>query len=545
MKCAFLIPCYNHGYALRTVVSSLIQYQLPILIVNDGSDQETTSIIDDITHEYVLVEQLALKTNSGKGGAVMSGIKQLHQQAFTHALQVDSDGQHDLEAIPNLLDAAKRHPQKLISGKPVYSDSVPKARLYGRYATHLSVWLETLSLQIQDSMIGFRVYPLAPCYQLFERCSLGTRMDFDIEVLVRLYWQGVDIEYIPVNVYYPEGGVSHFSAFRDNVRISWLHTRLIVSMLLKIPRLIARNINRHVHWSRRSENGTVLGIKTLLFAYKYLGRDFFKLLLYPVIAYYYLFDRRARHASQQFQKAVSSHKQVPVENSYRHLYSFGVSMIDKLGAWMGQYSKEQIVINDEALFKHAVNQSQGSVIIGSHLGNLEACRALSRHHAGLKINAIVFTQHAEKFNQVMESVNSDSTLNLIQVTDLGPDVAILLKQKLAQGEWVVIVGDRTPVSNNGRVVWSDFLGSPAPFPLGPFILASVLQHPTYVMFGFSEQKQVSVYLEELQLQALPRKQRAQALQNNVDMYASRLEHYALQFPLQWFNFYDFWKLNDE
>ncbi|MGL6259495.1 glycosyltransferase family 2 protein [Vibrio sp. WXL210] len=545
MNCAILIPCYNHGRALVGVIESLQAVSLPILVVNDGSNQETSEIITSLVDNYQSVSQLHLSQNSGKGGAVMAGLKHLYQQGYSHALQVDADGQHDLLAIPKLLAAAKKSPHKLISGKPVYGESVPKARLYGRYATHVSVWIETLSLQIKDSMIGFRVYPLAPCCELFARKQLGTRMDYDIEVLVRLYWQGVDIEYIPVEVHYPEDGISHFSGLKDNLRISWLHTRLITGMLPRIPSLLKRNWTRHVHWSSRRENGTVIGMKLLLWAYKCFGRGLFKALLHPVIGYYYLTDHKSRRASKQFQTAVANTNQQPVKSSYRHLYQFGEAMLDKLAAWMGEYSNDHVSINDPELLREAASQERGCLIIGSHLGNLEACRALSQHYTGLKMNAIVFTQHAEKFNAVMESVNKDSSLNLIQVTELGPDTAILLEQKLAAGEWVVIVGDRTPVSNNKRVVWSDFMGAQAPFPLGPFILASVLKHPTYVMFGFCASNSIEVHLEALPLKPLSRKQRDQDIQDNVDLYVSRLEHYALRYPLQWFNFYDFWKLDNE
>ncbi len=545
MNCAILIPCYNHGQALVGVIESLQSVQLPVLIVNDGSDQETTDIINTLCEAYQGVSQLHLSQNTGKGGAVMAGLKQLYRDGYTHGLQVDADGQHDLKCIPKLLEVAADSPGKLISGQPIYGDSVPKARLYGRYATHISVWIETLSFQLKDSMIGFRVYPLQPCCELFSRKQLGTRMDFDIEVLVRLYWQGVDIEYVPVEVHYPENGISHFSGLKDNLRISWLHTRLMTEMLPRIPALVKRNWLRHVHWASRKENGTVLGMKFLLWVYKYLGRNFLKVLLYPVIGYYYLVDHKSRNASRQFQLAVANINQQPVKSSYRHLYNFGVAMVDKLAAWMGEYVNEQVKINDPALFHEAVEQERGCLIIGSHLGNLEVCRALSLQYTGLKINAIVFTQHAEKFNAVMETVNKDSSLNLIQVTEIGPDTAIGLEQKLAQGEWVVIVGDRTPVSSNKRVVWSDFLGTLAPFPLGPFILASVLKYPTYVMFGFCSSNQIDVVLEALPLKPLSRKQRDKDIQDNVDLYVSRLEHYALRYPQQWFNFYDFWKLDND
>ncbi|PMH44596.1 acyltransferase [Vibrio sp. 10N.286.49.B3] len=545
MNCAILVPCYNHGLALKGVIDSLQPVNLPILIVNDGSDLVTTQIIDQLAEQYESVNQLHLKVNSGKGGAVIAGIKHLHHRGYTHALQVDADGQHDLEAIPKLLQAANLSPYKLISGFPIYGDSVPKARLYGRYATHISVWIETLSLQIKDSMIGFRIYPLSKCCELFAHKQLGTRMDFDIEVLVRLYWKGVDIEYIPVKVHYPEDGISHFSGVKDNLRISWLHTRLICGMLPRIPTLLKRNLTRNIHWSSRKENGSVLGMKLLFASYKCFGKNLFKWFLHPVIAYYYLMDHKSRRASKQFQLAVAKTNKQPVKSSYQHLYNFGEAMLDKLAAWTGQYSPDDITINDSQLLQQAVEHERGCLIIGSHLGNLEACRALSRRYTGLKMNAIVFTQHAEKFNAVMESVNKDSALNLIQVTELGPDTAILLEQKLAAGEWVVIVGDRTPVSQNRRVEYSSFMGERAPFPLGPFILASVLKSPTYVMFGFCEQNRINVHLEALPLKPLTRKHREQDIQYNIDLYASRLEHYALRYPLQWFNFFDFWKLDNE
>ncbi|MGX9416878.1 glycosyltransferase family 2 protein [Vibrio sp. WJH972] len=545
MKYAILIPCYNHGQALIEVINSLQETALPILIVNDGSDANTSNIIDDLASKFESVSPLHLPENSGKGGAVMAGIKHLQTLGFSHAIQVDADGQHDLKAIPELLKISQRSPDKLVSGAPIYGDSVPKARLYGRYATHVSVWISTLSFEIKDSMIGFRAYPIEMCCALFSRKQLGTRMDFDTEILVRLYWQGVDIEYLPVNVHYPENGISHFSGLKDNLRISWLHTRLITEMFIRSPQLLKRNWKRNVHWSRKKENGSILGMKALLWSYKVFGRSLFKSLLYPVILYYYLTDHKSRNASKQFQLEVAKRNNAPIASSYRHLFNFGEAMLDKLAAWMGQYSVDDVVVHNESCFEEAIKSDTGCLILGSHLGNLEACRALSERYTGLKMNAIVFTQHAEKFNSVMESVNKDSSLNLIQVTDLGPDTAILLEQKLNAGEWVVIVGDRTPVTKNKRVVWSDFMGKQAPFPLGPFILASILKHPTYAMFGFCFSGKIEVHLEPLPFQPLVRGKREQGLQTNVAMYASILERYALRYPLQWFNFYDFWKLDNE
>lgn len=185
--------------------------------------------------------------------------------------------------------------------------------------------------------------------------------------------------------------------------------------------------------------------------------------------------------------------------------------------------------------------------MGSHLGNLELCRALSRRHTHLKINALVFTEHAERFNTVMKTVNPQSEVNVIQVSKIGPDTAILLQQKIDDGEWIVIVGDRTSVTKENRVIWADFLGKPAPFPQGPFMLASILKQPVYLMFGLRDDTQkdplFDVYLEPFSEQIiLPRGKREEALQEVVQNYAQRLEHFTLKAPSQWYNFFNFWQL---
>jgi hypothetical protein len=184
------------------------------------------------------------EVNQGKGGAVMTGFRTAHAMGFSHALQVDADGQHDLGDVARFLDAARAAPEALVAGYPVYDESVPRGRLYGRYATHVWVWINTLSLEIRDSMCGFRVYPLASVMALLGRTRLGLRMNFDIEILVRLHWDGVRFVQLPTKVGYPADGVSHFRLWLDNALISRLHASLFGGMLLRAPRLLARR------WSR-------------------------------------------------------------------------------------------------------------------------------------------------------------------------------------------------------------------------------------------------------------------------------------------------------
>ena len=184
------------------------------------------------------IHLLTHQMNPGKGGAVITGLMAAKKLGFSHVLQVDADGQHDLNDIDALLALSLQYPLALISGKPVYDDSIPKGRLWGRSITHFWVHIETLSLQVKDTMCGFRVYPLATSCQLIQQISLGKRMDFDIEIMVRLFWRNVDIKFVPTKVDYPEDGQSHFRALHDNVLISWLHTRLVIGMLVRFPYLV-------------------------------------------------------------------------------------------------------------------------------------------------------------------------------------------------------------------------------------------------------------------------------------------------------------------
>jgi len=241
----FIVPVYNHGATVGATVTALARHDLPIYLVDDGSEAITATVLDRLAASIDQVRLVRRAANGGKGAAVMSGMRAAHADGRGHACQVDADGQHALADIPDFLAAARAQPEALICGVPEYDASVPKGRLYGRYATHVWVWIETLSFDIQDSMCGFRVYPLGPTHRLIDQVRLGERMDFDIEILVRLFWRGVRIVNRPTRVTYPEGGISHFRPLRDNLRISWLHTRLFFGMLPRLPWLLARRVIRH------------------------------------------------------------------------------------------------------------------------------------------------------------------------------------------------------------------------------------------------------------------------------------------------------------
>ena len=243
MTLCLLVPHYDHVTQFRRLLPSLAKIDLPLVIVDDASPTdafaELQQLLGDSGGQVTLVRH---DENQGKGGAVTTGLITAHDAGFSHALQIDADGQHDVACIDALRALSEQHPDAIICGEPVFDQSISKLRYYGRYLTHALVWLETLSTHIRDAMCGFRVYPTGAVVDLIRKRPPGARMAFDPELLVRASWAGIPIRYTPVRVRYPEDGASHFHYLRDNAIISWMHTRLIAGMVLRLPVLLARKL---------------------------------------------------------------------------------------------------------------------------------------------------------------------------------------------------------------------------------------------------------------------------------------------------------------
>lgn len=235
-----VIPIYNHHKTIARTVQALRTHGLAVLIVDDGSDAATVDVLAALVGAHADIQLLRLPHNQGKGRALTAGLLAAREAGYTHALQIDADGQHDTDDAPRFIAAARAHARAMICGKAVYDDSVPRVRLYGRYLTHVCVWIETLSLAISDSMCGYRLYPLAATCAEIARAPMPARMDFDTEIAVRLCWRGVPVRNLPTKVIYPADGLSHFRMFHDNVRMTAMHTRLLLGMLPRAPGLLWR-----------------------------------------------------------------------------------------------------------------------------------------------------------------------------------------------------------------------------------------------------------------------------------------------------------------
>lgn len=239
MNYGFLIPVYNHGFSAYEEVKELLHYGLPVILVDDASDRENKKWLRDCTLLSELVHLVTLEKNTGKGGAVVAGFRKAGEIGLTHVLQLDADGQHDISRVPRFLELSKERPDFLVAGYPEYDASVPASRVKGRRVANFFTHLVTFNKKaIKDSMCGFRVYPVGESCRLTSGGLWDYRMGFDIEILVKMYWNRVPIVSESVRVTYPEGGSSNFRMVRDNVRITFVFFRLCFGMLFHIPSLI-------------------------------------------------------------------------------------------------------------------------------------------------------------------------------------------------------------------------------------------------------------------------------------------------------------------
>jgi predicted LPLAT superfamily acyltransferase len=301
------------------------------------------------------------------------------------------------------------------------------------------------------------------------------------------------------------------------------------------------------HWAQLEETSFIWGMQFLLNVYRLFGRRVLQFFLYPVVTYYWLINSSGRQASRQYlHKVVAYLSEQGLQgshfDSFRHFVSFSNAIIDKLAALSGSISLKDIEYKGrEAIIEH-LSQGRGLLILGSHLGNMEVLRAVASLRKDVTLNVLIHTKHAIKFNALLNRNATTNRVNLMQVTDTNAATAMMLQDKIDAGELVVIAADRIPVTGQNRVSSAVFLGSPALFPQGPFILASLLKCPVYTLFCLKHQHKHSIYFDCFSERlTLPRQHREASLQKYAQDYADRLQHYCLKEPLQWFNFYDFWQ----
>jgi glycosyltransferase involved in cell wall biosynthesis len=240
-----LIPSYNPGPRAGATVRAALERWSPVWVVIDGSTDESPAQLAALGAHEPGLKLIVLEQNGGKGAAVLAGLRRAAAAGFTHALTMDADGQHPAERIEELMRVSQANPRAMVLGRPVFDASAPRLRVRGRKICNGWVNLETLWAGIGDSLYGFRVYPIIPLIAVMRWQPWMRRFDFDAEAVVRLSWRGVPVINVQAPVRYfrtDEGGVSHFNYWRDNVLLTWMHARLFLEFLLRLPVLVARRL---------------------------------------------------------------------------------------------------------------------------------------------------------------------------------------------------------------------------------------------------------------------------------------------------------------
>lgn len=241
-----MIPSYNPGPKVDATVREARAHWNPVWVVIDGSTDGSPERLRAMATTDPGLRVIQLPENRGKGAAVLEGLTAAAAAGFTHVLTMDSDGQHPAYCIPEFMQASARNPGCMVLGKPVFDAAAPQLRVKGREISNWWANLETLWMGIGDSLFGFRVYPIAPLERIMRSQRWMRRFDFDPEAVVRLAWAGVRPINLPAPVRYfrsEEGGVSHFRYFRDNRLLTWMHTRLFIGFLLRLPSLVVRRLS--------------------------------------------------------------------------------------------------------------------------------------------------------------------------------------------------------------------------------------------------------------------------------------------------------------
>jgi predicted LPLAT superfamily acyltransferase len=547
-ECCAIIPSYNHHEKVGELVRCLRDLKLPVFVIDDGSNDVTRTALAALHAPQSEVVVDRLDVNRGKGAAVMRGFELARAAGFSHALQIDADGQHDLSKLPEFLALGEANPEALIAGAPIHDATMPRGRRLARSITHFWVGVETLTTHPVDTMCGLRLYPLERVMRILATRPFGRRMDFDVEIFVRLIWDGVAVVLVPVRVVYPPGNLSNFNLIRDNWLITKMHTRLVLGIPMRLPAILRNRkpIDAPRHWASLAERGAYWGLSFLALMYRLTGRYGCMVAVFPIALYFHLTGAEQRRASRDFLQRAYRAKGIDYNpgwlGTFKHSFGFARKTVDTFAAWLGGVAPASVVAIDKSTLDRAAADGQGILLIVSHLGNIEISRALLDDAQRSRIKILVHTVHAQNFARILRQFRPEAIADTIQVTEMNPGTMFALKDAIERGDWVAIAGDRTPVRGDERISMASFLGRDAPFPQGPYVLAHLLECPVYLMFCMEQDGGYGLYFELFAERiTLPRRDKQAAISSWAARYAQRLESFCLMDPFQWYNFFDFWQ----
>ncbi len=563
-KFAFLVPFYNHPQNIKALIAALKTYELPVIVVDDGSDEESKLILAELERtEGILL--LTRAQNGGKGIAMKDGFKFALERGFSHVLQIDADFQHDVALIGEFLRQSRAHPQSIVCANPIYGEDAPKSRVYGRKITNFWVAINTLSLGVKDAMCGFRVYPLEQLKKAAAK-SKTNRMEFDIEILVNAVRQGISVRWIDTYVRYEEGGVSHFKMLRDNALISLMHAKCFFSLpkfaLGKIWRACGLNSSEKNGtstqisveaqenaeqnlWWKKQERGGVFFLRLSLFLSQILPEFVLKLIVKIVVWFYYIFSKNERENIAEFRRNLSEFagsQTLKKTSVFSHFEAFGGAICDKFRVWKGKIKDDELEIIDlERIKSELIGAQKGQILLTAHLGNVEICKALGARVEGFRMVILTYDENSRKFNEVLREISkNDGSVRMMAVNKLDVAAMLELKNIVESGEHIGIMGDRTPLGGD-KATRVKFLGKEASFNYGPYLIAGILGVKISSLWCQKVGSKFRIELVPLASAVKLGRDKAAAARQYLQIYVRELENRCKQTPAQWFNFFDFWR----
>jgi glycosyltransferase, group 2 family len=568
-KFAFLVPFYNHPQNIKALITALKTYELPVVVVDDGSDEASKQILAELERtEGILL--LTRAQNGGKGIAMKDGFKFASERGFSHVLQIDADFQHDAALIGEFLRQSEAHPQSIVCANPIYGDDAPKSRVHGRKITNFWVAINTLSLGIKDAMCGFRVYPLEQLKKAAAK-SKTNRMEFDIEILVNAARQGVDMRWIDTCVRYEKGGVSHFKILRDNALISLMHAKCFFSlpkfMLGKIWRTCGLNLSKSANfkdgandsqnlkkpqenaeqnlWWKKQERGGAFFLRLSLFLAQILPEFALKLIVKIVVWFYYIFSKNERENIAEFRRNLSDFagsQTLKGTSVFSNFEAFGVAICDKFRVWKGKIKDSELEIIDlERIKSELIGAKKGQILLTAHLGNVEICKALGARVDGFRMVILAYDKNSREFNEVLKRISqNDGSVRMMLVNELDVAAMLELKNIVESGEHIGIMGDRTPIGGD-KAARVKFLGKEANFNYGPYLIAGILGVKISSLWCQKIEGKFRIELVPLASTVKLGRDKAAAVREYLQIYVRELENRCKQTPVQWFNFFDFWR----
>jgi predicted LPLAT superfamily acyltransferase len=305
-------------------------------------------------------------------------------------------------------------------------------------------------------------------------------------------------------------------------------------------------------WWEREERGSILGMRIVVWFLRHLGWAVARLVLYPIVAYFFLTGGSRRRASLEYLRRLHASpegagvfRSTPGQGQvFRHFLEFAFAILDRVGIWVGRSGDFDFEIIGAEELKRVVADGRGALVLGSHLGSFDAMRLVAADRAPIAVNVLMFTRNAVRINDMLDRLGGDSGMKarIIQVEPGSFQHVLQVKACIERGEVVAILADRFHPNEAGRVVRVDFLGGRAPLPQGPILLAGLLGCPLLMMVGLRRSDRAyEIHVERLADRVvLPREDRITAITEWCQLYADRLATYCARAPYQWFNFYDFW-----